>query len=455
MSLYGVNAEFAQGMELVDDKEVESWRIGSRLVYALLVQAHYPNHEKGIPKFKELISNLNSYIEDEESIQNKDVVKMFDIICKENKPELLKFILNNPLIPNASYNQNIAKSTVKQAIRVGSIDILDFLIDENVQIISTNRDGIDNKNKYDEIKSLIFNIIQSVRIGHNSNKPNNLIIANNFWRYLAKSLYELYNDNDNENNNDNDDLLKYKDEDDNLELKRNAKFIISNPLIICSIYKVIHGSLSGKKYISKLTPIIRFICEHYMTMDDKQDLDILYQQCENDKIFDCKSLKPFNIKNIHALQQEYYKTKPKKNVKLFWTEYIMIKLINDYLGIEPSKINTSKRMDQYGNLNINRPKQEREEILQCITYIISNGAANHLDDILLPLLNDYKKQFIKTDDDNKEMDNLFAAAKYGKNIWTLKIMEKNDIAQLFENICNKQIELPLQLISFIISFVVL
>jgi len=462
MTLYGVNADFATGMELVDDAEVESWRLGSRLVYALLVNAHYPNHEKGIPKFKELIENLAKYIDDEESIQNKDVVKMFDIIVKENKPDLLKLVLNNSLIPNSMYTQNIAKSALKQAIRVGSIDILDFLIDEDVQIISKNHAGVDNKSKYDEIRSLIFNILQSVRIGHNSHKPNNLIIANKFWRYLAKCLYDIYHDNDGDDGDDEEkeqeeqeQLLKYTDNDDNLEIRRYSKFIISNPLIICSIYKYIHSSLSGKKYISKLTPILRFVCEHYMNMTDSKDLDELYQECENDKIFDCNALKKFNIKYNHALQQEYYKTKPTRNVKLFWTEYIMIKLINDYLGIEPAKMNTTKRMDQYGNLNINRPKEEREEMLECIKYITSNGAANHLDGILMPLLNDYKKQFIKNDNDNQEMDNLFNAVNFGKNIWTLKAMEKNEMAQLFENICNNEIELPLQLISFIISFVVL
>ena len=479
MSLYGVNVEFTTGMELVDEEKVKEWRIGQQLVYALLVQAHYPNHESGLPVFEKLMKNLGDYIEDETSIDQKDVIKCFDILVKENKPDLLAKILNNRSFPNSSYTGNIAKNALKQAIRVGSIEILDFLIQENVQIISNNRDGDDNKNKYDEIRSLIFNILQSVRIGHNnSEKPNNLIIANKFWRYLAKSLYELYkeqddnnddlkekenakNNKDNESNNENENedqgLLKYDDDDinDDLALMRYNKFIISNPLIICSIYKYIYSSLSGKHYISKLTPILHFICENYMSLDDKQDLETLHGECQKDKLFDCSSLKSFNIKYGHALHQEYYKTKQKRNVKLFWTEYIMIKLINDFLGIEPYKMNTKKRMNQYGNLNINKDnKKEREEMLYCIKYIISNGAANHLNDIK-SLLNEYELQFIKNNDDKKELNNIINAIEYGKNIWTLKIMKKNDINQLFDNICNNQIELPLNIAQFIISFVVL
>merc|ERR1712154_109187 len=169
-------------------------------------------------------------------------------------------------------------------------------------------------------------------------------------------------------------LLKYSDVDnidDELSLMRFSKFIISNPLIICSIYKYIYSSLSGKHYVNKLKPVLHFICEHYMTLDDKDDLESLYKQCENDKLFDCSSLKPFNIKYGHALKQEYGKTKSRRNVKLFWSEYIMIKLTNDYLGIDPKKMNTAKRMNQYGNLNINtKENEERDNILDCIRYIV-------------------------------------------------------------------------------------
>ena len=115
MSLYGVNAEFATGMELVDEEEVKTWRVGSRLVYSLLVEAHYPGHKNGVPQFENLIKDLAKYIDDEDSIQNKDVVKMFDIIVKEDKPKLLSKILNNSLVPNSYYSQNIAKSSLKQA----------------------------------------------------------------------------------------------------------------------------------------------------------------------------------------------------------------------------------------------------------------------------------------------------------------------------------------------------
>eukprot|EP01083_Nonionella_stella_P011669 33139_1 len=461
MSLYGVSAEFSrtEGMELVDPNEVRSWRIGSQLVYALLVDAHYPSHKDGVPVFLDLMGNLAKYIQDETSITVKDTIKMFDVVVKENKPHLLAKLLNHSLIPNSSYNGNIAKNSLKQAIRVGSLNILDYLIQQNVQIISNDKEKKrEDKNKYDDIRSLIFNILQSVRVGYKANKVNNLIIAHKFWSYLAESLYDLYHEKDITDNAQ--PQLKYNgvDQGDTTELSqvRCAKFLISNPLIVCSIYKSIHSSLSGKHYVDKLKPILHFVCEHYMRFDDPYDLEELHDKCHNDRCFDCGSLKSFNIRTGHALEQSYAQIKAKRMAKLFWSEYILIKLINDYLGIDPNKMNTAKRMDQYGVMKIDaKQKDERGEMLYCIRYIVSNGGANHVEDLIGPLLEGYKKQFVRTDEDGEEMDKVVNAVQYGANIWRLRELKDDEMAQLFENVCDREIELPLQIVSFIISFVVL
>ena len=43
-------------------------------------------------------------------------------------------------------------------------------------------------------------------------------------------------------------------------------------------------------------------------------------------------------------------------------------------------------------------------------YIVSNGAGNHVDELVLPILRKYKRQFCRTTDYEREMDRLFAAA---------------------------------------------
>ena len=451
MSLYGVTAD------QVSEEERATWRLGSRLVYALIVDSHYPGHKDGIPAFDDMIDNLSSYIAkdtNDESIKLKDTVKLFDVIVKTNKPKLLQKILNNPLIPGTNYTDSIAKSSLKLAIRTGSMECLEYLISQNVQIIS-NTPGDDDKNSYNEIRSLIFNIMQSVNIS------NAAVIGNKFWSYLAASLYTLYHadtPSDGDEKLDDGDadkgLLNYADTDKADEYM-HSKFLITNPLIVCSIYKYIHSSLSGKRYINKLKSALHFVCEHWMVFDDSIDLDTLHHNCSNDKLFDCTSLKSFSIKYNHALLQEYGKVRNQRNVKLFWSEYIMTKLINDYLGIVPSKMNTKKRMDQYGQLNVNKDDGERDGMLYCMKYIVSNGGACQLDDVILPLLDGYRKQFVKNKDDEKEMNVLFEAMEYGKNVWMLKCADRKEVAGLFKTVCKGEIELPMAIIASIICFVVL
>mmetsp|Transcript_46302 Transcript_46302/g.76967 ORF Transcript_46302/g.76967 Transcript_46302/m.76967 type:complete len:459 (-) Transcript_46302:22-1398(-) len=458
MSLYGVPADYAIGMQLEEEETVKSWRPGSQLVYRLLVHSRHPNDPRGIEEFNTMMQNLAQHIQDEYSITDKDVVKMFDVLVKEDQPNVLKKILNHPLIPCAAYTGAIAKNALKQAIRTGASKVLEFLIDENVQVIATDTA---DKTKYDEVRSLIFNILQSVRIGYHKLNSQHAIVAHKFWTYLADGWYAAYHSSHKQKDAQSHDeaLIKYTKNDNNdglslddaLMRNRQLKFMIRSPLIMHSIYKYIQSSLNGKKYVSKLKPIIMFVCEHFMTFDDEHDLQELHRLCEEDVVCDCSALKPFAIKRSHALQQQYGATKNIANVQLFWSEYIMVKLFNDFLGIDPSKLNTPKRMQQYGGLRTDMyESSEREEMLFCVRYIAANGAAKHLNDTLLPLLIDYKKQFIKNKDDEQEIQRLFDAVEYGNNIWTLKEMRQDEKYQLFD-----QSALPFQLIALIVSFVVL
>ena len=105
-----------------------------------------------------------------------------------------------------------------------------------------------------------------------------------------------------------------------------AKFMISNPLIVSSIYKAIHSTLTGRRWVRKLLPVLHFLVEHFMTLDDAVDLESLHRKCADDEQFDSSALKAFNIKYGHALRQEYGKTTDRRYVKLFWSEYVLIKV---------------------------------------------------------------------------------------------------------------------------------
>merc|ERR1719229_112706 len=179
-----------------------------------------------------------------------------------------------------------------------------------------------------------------------------------------------------------------------------------------------------------------------MTLDDTISLGRLEMQCRDDEMFDSSSLKEFSIKYPHALKQEYGKISDRRVVKWFWSEYILIKLINDYLGIVPEKLSTAKRMEQYGKFNVQHKTPEmREDILYLIRYIVSNGAANHSEDVILPMLKGYRDQFLPRSDKQGEeaMNEVCEAVEYGNNIWRLKVMSSDELAEVFGNVCNKEI----------------
>lgn len=425
-------------MELEDKETVKSWKIGKQLTYTLLIEAHHPGHNDGIPTFQQLIKELFKHItdnNDDDCITIKDTEKMFDIIIKENKPKLLDLILNNPLIPESTYDGSIAKTALKQAIRVGSLDVVNFMIDKNVTVLSNDM------NNFDDIKSIIFNILRSVEIDQNY---KNTIIANTFWNYLAKCFYQTYHKkNDTENKDepgsvsiddesgekkeakwDDDIINNYDNNLDEIKLKRHNKFFVSHPLIQYAIYKKVYVSSSGKHYINKLIPILHFICEHFMKFEDEYDLNQLYDECVSNKLFDCQNLIKFNI-----IQDN------EEKVKLFWSEYVTMKLINDYLGL--NQLNKYKKIKE----------EERNKMLNGIKYLISNGVGKNLENIILPKVKSYSN--------NKSYNNLMDAIKYGENIWIIKKLKEEEISSLFENVCNKTIDLPHSLCSFILSFVVL
>ena len=478
MSLYGVPQpdDNSIGMKTESEETLKTWTPGKRLIYHLLLDHHYPGHKQGLPAFFEIMQNLAKMIEDERSVTTKDTVRMLDVIVKENKPHLLKYVLNNPLIPGSKFSDPAAKKALKQGIRCGSLETAEYLISQNVQIISSHKTDEEDVNTFQDVRSLIFNILQCTHIG-GGGTGHSEEIADKFWTYLAQSVYALYHPQKsnvdsngspkavNESNPENEE--KSEETENTMSLKYDgsdkltiiaAKFMISNPLIVSSIYKVIHSTMTGKHYVRKLKPILHFVVEHYMKLDDAVDLETLHAECAKDEMFDSSSLKVFNIKYLHALRQEYGKTKNRRIVKMFWSEYILIKLINDYLGIEPEKLSTVKRMEQYGKFNAKLIKdEEREDILYCIRYVMSNGGAQRAKDVISPMLTGYRDQFGPSSDAEgvAAMDHVCEAVDYGNNIWRLKLMMDSEIEGLFVSVCQKEIELPLDLMTCILSFVVL
>merc|ERR1712113_1022624 len=114
------------------------------------------------------------------------------------------------------------------------------MIEQNVTILSNDM------NTFDDIKSLIFNILRSVEIDKNG---ENMVIANKFWMYLAKCFYESYRNNGDgkelEMKWNNDIIDKYDDDEDSLITMKYSKFFMRNPLIQYAIYKKVHASSSG------------------------------------------------------------------------------------------------------------------------------------------------------------------------------------------------------------------
>eukprot|EP01083_Nonionella_stella_P118303 353144_1 len=401
---------------LVDKETVKSWRIGKQLSYALLIEAQHPGHEDGIPTFLSLMDELSKHIMDEESITTEDTQRIFDVIVIENKTQLMRKVLNHPLLPNSKYDGSIATVSLKQAIRLNSFDVLNLMIKENVTILS------EDMNNFDDIKSLIFNILRCVEIDTNH---ESLITANLFWQYLAKCFYESYHPQ----NDDRDHLhaLQCRTKVVAMSYDKSMqylKYFVRNPQIRYAIYKKIHASSTGKHYINKLLPIIRFLCEHFVIFDDNETLSALHSQCVTDELLDASNLIRFNIRADNG-----------EMIELFWSKYLAMKLIDDYLGMNV--------LSKYRKIKQN----ERDKMLDVIQYLISNGVGAHAEDVIIAQMKTEK--YVK----HKDSQNVWNAIGYGQNIWNVKQLQKNEILSLFSKV--KVIQMPYSLCAFILSFVVL
>eukprot|EP01084_Bolivina_argentea_P211656 359994_1 len=146
--------------KLEDPETVKTWELWHQLYYAVQVEQHYPGHRYGILHLKHILQNLKN--EDIEKITPDVTLSLFAVGVHSDDPKLLSLMLNNPSLPYSSHTDNAAKHALKRAIRTGSLNVVNYLIQQNVKILSND---IDEKNNFDDVKSLIFNILKSYEIG--------------------------------------------------------------------------------------------------------------------------------------------------------------------------------------------------------------------------------------------------------------------------------------------------
>eukprot|EP00485_Elphidium_margaritaceum_P021940 CAMPEP_0202713860 /NCGR_PEP_ID=MMETSP1385-20130828/60668_1 /ASSEMBLY_ACC=CAM_ASM_000861 /TAXON_ID=933848 /ORGANISM="Elphidium margaritaceum" /LENGTH=400 /DNA_ID=CAMNT_0049374393 /DNA_START=31 /DNA_END=1230 /DNA_ORIENTATION=- len=371
--------------QLFDKATVESWRIGKQLRYALLTEAQHPCHPDGIPVFLQLMHNLPKLIKDEDSITVDDTRSIFDMIVKENRPQLLDKVLNNACLVCSRYNEPIAQTALKQAIRVGSLDVLKLMMDKNVPILSQDM------NTFDDIKSIIFNILRSVEIGSDE-RPQTQRMTNTLWNYIAKSFHARYTQNAPAEDKKLIEIYARDDGDDNDDKRMvmtHNKFFIRHALIEYAVIKKVHASSSGKHYINKLLPVLQFVCEHFMTFDDERSLTDLHTQCLNDKQFDCSAMVASNIDG--------------GKMQRFWSEYLTMKLIDDFMGFDQASVFMRRKK--------HKRDAERQRLLSAVKYLVANGVACHLDDVIMPQLR------VDPYVHHPEIKTVLNAIEYGRNVW--------------------------------------
>ena len=152
---------------LLDEHNERS--IGQQLVHSLLAEDHFPGHKQGIIKFLQLLDTLSQHIESEQDITLKDTLSIINIIVTKNWSQVLLRVLNNPWIPGSNFDGPIIRKSLNKAIRMGSLEVLQIMIDQKVAILSSST------NTFDDLKSLIFNILCSVETERSDKK---IIIAN-------------------------------------------------------------------------------------------------------------------------------------------------------------------------------------------------------------------------------------------------------------------------------------
>eukprot|EP01083_Nonionella_stella_P107145 309999_1 len=206
---------------------VSKWRIGSQLRHAMETESAIIGHKQGAVEFIRL---LHAFEEDDmQKVYPRDIDIILEIMCTFDRCDLLKLLIEHRYLcdfmnPNKkkalmvsgssltvddmdeseSSNRSIQRrktynplqSTLKKSIRSGKINVLNYLISQNIIPIKLfDSDQIQSKQYETDLKSLLYNILRAIEIGsknmNSTTRSNCFECARRFWPYLATKVNDL------------------------------------------------------------------------------------------------------------------------------------------------------------------------------------------------------------------------------------------------------------------------
>jgi len=161
-----------------------------KLIAALDRESLHPGDANGGKLFVKLLNDLRNNENGKEVVKNenvrtRDIEKIMEIIIAVDFDHLLPAIINHPYLPNVSSDDPIMISSLRKAIRTGSLKTLNYLINCNVQVFTNDQ------NREKEMQVLMFQIVKAVEIGITKNRIECLKAAEVFFTYFLKKCYEF------------------------------------------------------------------------------------------------------------------------------------------------------------------------------------------------------------------------------------------------------------------------
>ena len=434
------NARFQYNTESgateIDQDAFRNLSPGQQMHFILLDKTTVSSNDFELPSLAEFVNTLSNQSTDEIDLTKVDTAFLLYTIIKQDNVDALSLILGNPIFPESNTSDEVVKNALRKAIQLGSAKALNYMIDQNVKVMS--KDGV---NTFSMIKSLIFKVFQSVET-----EDRDLSLAHKVWVYFARCFLRLHLSPTNSNQDDVEwSILEHNGGAERLRDRKDCKWFISNPVIQLAIFRRISSysyATNPRRYLHKMRSVLHFLKAHYMVFDDKKSLKQLHEESIANRVIDCHQMKRFKAYR-HS-----------KEVTLFWTEYVTMSLIENYFNAhllmeyhKTTKQKQSEIKQKQKCLN-----EEKEKTLDLIQYLIENGVGEHYD-IIMEFVNDWtgsggKFEFKTISMCGQHLERIRELTEYSGNVWKVKSMDQHELLDLFLSANYAQTPIPECVVSF-------
>eukprot|EP01084_Bolivina_argentea_P266301 451645_1 len=271
-----------------DPEQVKTWRYGDQIRHAMEQESQIQGHPRGVSVFIKLLNEFKE--EHMEQVKINDINVLLEIIVSFDRDDLLQLLIEHSFLSqfftvnnktdNETKQPKLLQSSLKKAIRSGNLNVLRYLLTQNVI-------NIELYNNENDLKSLLYTILRAIEIGSKKHslehKTNCFAAANLFWPYLCGKVFESKQDEDedDEMKHSKDILPQLDEENENDSSLQVLKAMNNNYLVMNYISAFMMSTIKVSMIKSKMRydqciaifDVLRFLRERYITFNVREDVN--------------------------------------------------------------------------------------------------------------------------------------------------------------------------------------